>query len=369
MSVQLAVVAAGFRPGLAERRILGISLLQRNILFAQQAGAQRVLVVFPAAAEERVRRLAEQAKRPNLSFTIEYRCVAEPLPPPMDEPFLFLEDGFVYHPEELRAPMAGNGGTPQALADAADRAAFRRAEKKLLQLGRKPLDGLVARHVNRRISLFFTRRLLRIGMTPMPMSFVTLLVGLLSGWLVGRGSYPFFILAGFVFQMASVLDGCDGEIARLTFRASSLGARIDQYGDITSYFAFILNLPLGVALYTGNPFHLVLGAVLYVSIFGYYAVLIFFARRFQLDHVISISKNIEKEGKNGRVGPLAWLAARLAFLYRRDAFTFLFFTIMAIPGGAIVLLWLLSLFMPMQFLYFSYYTLRRALAARAQSAA
>jgi len=370
MSVHLAVVAAGFRPGMMERRILGLSLLERNMLFACQAGAERVLVVFPAAAEERVRRQAEAARRPNLTFTIEYRCVAEAVPPPVPEPFVFLQDGCVYHPEAIREAMARGGGTPSALADAADRAAFLRAEKALLQLGRKPLDGFIARTVNRRISLFLTRRLLRIGMTPMPMSFVTLLVGLLSGWLVGRGTYPYFALAGFVFQMASVLDGCDGEIARLTFRASSLGARIDQYGDITSYFAFIINLPLGVALATSNSLYLALGAAVYVGIVGYYSVLIFFARRFKLDHVISISKNIEKESRDvRRAGVVAWLAGRLAFLYRRDVFTFIFFLVMAIPGGAVVLLWLLSVFMPLQFFYFLVYTWRRARAAKAQAPA
>ena len=370
MSVRLAVVAAGFRPGLMGRRILGLPLLERNILFACHAGAQRVIVVCPAAAEEQVRRLAESARRPSLSFTLEYRHSDAAVPPALAEPFLFLEDGFVYHPEALRELLANAGGTPAFLADAADRAAFRRAETALLQLGRKPLDGFISRNLNRRISLFFTRYLLRIGMTPMPMSFVALAVGLLSGWLVGQGTYPYFALAGFVFQMASVLDGCDGEIARLTFRTSSLGARIDQFGDITAYFAFIINLPLGVALGSGNPAHLALGAVIYVSIVGYYSVLIFFARRFKLDHVISISKNIEKEGKSGRgAGLLAWLAARLAFLYRRDAFTLIFFLVMAVPGGAVVLLWLLSLFMPLQFIYFSYYTLRRVLAVQAQTAA
>ncbi|MEA3356792.1 MAG: CDP-alcohol phosphatidyltransferase family protein, partial [Candidatus Bipolaricaulota bacterium] len=48
--------------------------------------------------------------------------------------------------------------------------------------------------------------------------------------------YTGTLIAGILIQFGSILDGCDGELARLTFRESRFGAWLDtildRYGDI-----------------------------------------------------------------------------------------------------------------------------------------
>jgi CDP-L-myo-inositol myo-inositolphosphotransferase len=117
--------------------------------------------------------------------------------------------------------------TPQALHE---------AEHRLLQeLGGKPSDGPVARHLNRPLSRWITKYLIRTPATPNLISFVSWLLSCMAAILFAIGGYPALALGGLIAQFASVIDGCDGEVARLKHSASLSGgwfdAILDRYAD------------------------------------------------------------------------------------------------------------------------------------------
>ena len=117
--------------------------------------------------------------------------------------------------------------TPQALHE---------AEQRLLQeLGSKPNDGPVARHLNRPLSRWITKYLIRTPATPNLISFVSWLLSCMAAILFAVGGYPALALGGLIAQFASVIDGCDGEVARLKHSASQTGgwfdAILDRYAD------------------------------------------------------------------------------------------------------------------------------------------
>ena len=49
-------------------------------------------------------------------------------------------------------------------------------------------------------------------------------VGLLAAVGFGLGTYTAGIVAALLFQLAAIIDCCDGEVARLTFTESAFGA-------------------------------------------------------------------------------------------------------------------------------------------------
>jgi CDP-L-myo-inositol myo-inositolphosphotransferase len=49
-----------------------------------------------------------------------------------------------------------------------------------------------------------------------------------------------------LFQAQSVLDGCDGELSRLTFRGSRLGEWLDTVGDDLTNYSFFTGAALGL---------------------------------------------------------------------------------------------------------------------------
>ncbi len=120
--------------------------------------------------------------------------------------------------------------------DVDDERALSRAEAELLtSLSSKSADGWVSRRLNRPISSgFLTPLLLRVypAVTPNQVSVVSFLVALVSAACFFAGK----ALAGAVLlQASSVLDGCDGEIARLKHLQSKMGdyldAVLDRYAD------------------------------------------------------------------------------------------------------------------------------------------
>ena len=122
-------------------------------------------------------------------------------------------------------------------------------EKILLQRLTKPTDGWVSRYVNRPISTRISRWLVRTPVTPNMVTLVTFLSGLLGAWFVLDGTYWTVLLGAFLFQVSSVLDGCDGEVAVLTFSESKYGSWLDTITDNLTYLAFFSAV---VWAYAGN---------------------------------------------------------------------------------------------------------------------
>jgi CDP-L-myo-inositol myo-inositolphosphotransferase len=112
----------------------------------------------------------------------------------------------------------------------------------------RPTDGIVSRHLNRRISWRITRVILksRFDVTPNQMSVVSIVTGILGGILLAT---PFPVIGGSLVQLGSILDGCDGEIARATGRQSKSGAVLDAILDRIADGLVILGMTAFVLLY------------------------------------------------------------------------------------------------------------------------
>jgi phosphatidylglycerophosphate synthase len=238
--------------------------------------------------------------------------------------------------------------------------ALRRADRYLIGTARKPTDGFFSKNFNRHISTFLTRWLLKLNVTPMEISVVVLAVGLMSGWLVGRAGFRNAFLGALLFEVASIIDGCDGENARLTFRGSKFGGTFDITGDAATFVFFFLNLPIGLWRTSGNGVWLVLGAISFLSMVAFYAQMAKYTRRTGIgNNIISIVKDIEKSScRPGFAGRLDWLAARVAPIFRRDFFATGAFVIIACRAGWLMML-IIAVMAPTEAIYMHFYSRRR----------
>jgi phosphatidylglycerophosphate synthase len=152
-----------------------------------------------------------------------------------------------------------------ALLSAADVAT---AETWLLRSLIKHNEGFMSRHFERTISLAVTRRLATTSVTPDMMTLASVAIGLAGA--------PFFLspaprlqlIGALLFLAHSVLDGCDGELARLKFQQSRRGAILDFWGDNTVHVAVFVCMALGWALSAGTAWPLVLGAAAALGTLG-----------------------------------------------------------------------------------------------------
>jgi phosphatidylglycerophosphate synthase len=61
-----------------------------------------------------------------------------------------------------------------------------------------------------------------------------------------RGGYVNIVIGAAIFQLYSILDGCDGEIARAKGLESKFGERLDHFCDFLASILFILALAFGM---------------------------------------------------------------------------------------------------------------------------
>jgi phosphatidylglycerophosphate synthase len=126
-------------------------------------------------------------------------------------------------------------------------ATAREAERRLLGSLAKSTDGFVSRHLNRRISIAVSRYLARWNVRPNLITTVVFLISL-AGAFMAQTADPLWLAAGgILFQLASILDGCDGEVARLKFQGSKWGGWYDTVSDNVRYMVFYA--ALGVAAF------------------------------------------------------------------------------------------------------------------------
>jgi CDP-L-myo-inositol myo-inositolphosphotransferase len=78
------------------------------------------------------------------------------------------------------------------------------------------------------------------------MTIVTFLIGLGGAAVAAQGGYGPFLVGAALMQLNSILDGVDGELARVRFQHSKLGQWLDTIGDDASNLFFYAALAWGV---------------------------------------------------------------------------------------------------------------------------
>jgi hypothetical protein len=145
---------------------------------------------------------------------------------------------------------------------AAERA---RATHLSVEALRKPIDGIVSRHLNRHVSLFVTRRLMGTGIHPNVISLLTMAMGFAAAYAAARGDWSGAVVGGLLFQASSILDGVDGELARLKYLGSRTGEWLDTVSDDLGVVLFFAGASIGVWRSTGASWPVWVGGA---AVFG-----------------------------------------------------------------------------------------------------
>ena len=110
----------------------------------------------------------------------------------------------------------------------------------------KPQDGFVSRFLNRPISRRITSVLLKFPIHPSTWTISICVLPLIASVFLVRGDYVSIVIGAAIFQVFSILDGCDGEIARAKNLESKFGERLDYLCDFIASLLYVLALGLGL---------------------------------------------------------------------------------------------------------------------------
>jgi phosphatidylglycerophosphate synthase len=254
------------------RVVAGLPLALRLALDAQWGGASAI-VVAPGALEIR-RALGDSRLRIPVAEAVPEGARALRVPANFVVHRGFFKSIFERDAAAHASPRERNlatetlpydapyAFTPLAVTD--DRTA-KDAERRLFRALRKPQDGWTSRYLNRYISLAISRWLVKTPLRPNQVSVGILGVGVAGAWLASQGGYGNLLIGAFLFQAQSVLDGCDGEMSRVSHRGSRMGEWLDTVGDDLTNYGFFTGAALGLYKMSHNPLYLAAGAVTVVS--------------------------------------------------------------------------------------------------------
>lgn len=208
-----------------ERVAVAVEVVAATSLAALEAAIEGVSVVVPACAVAH-----RDAYRDLVSAAREERLV-----------HARTENGdgpFTATREVARAFAAGRdalaGHAPIDVSWAVradDEAGRRRIEYELFEGCRKPVDGIVSRHLNRHVSIFVSKRIVDTRLSPNTITVMTLFLGVAAAVVTAHATYGAMVAGAALLQLNSILDGVDGELARVRFQYSKLGQWLDTVCD------------------------------------------------------------------------------------------------------------------------------------------
>jgi phosphatidylglycerophosphate synthase len=190
------------------------------------------------------------------------------------------------------------------------------AEQKLNRWLVKPTDGVFAR-MNRRISIPITRQLIKYPITPNMVSLFTLGVSFAAGASYAMGGYWNTLLGAVLSVWASILDGCDGEVARLKLQASDFGCWLETACDYLYYLFIFAGMTIGLERVSGNRIFWVWGAAL---LFGAAATMLlawFERRRLSGKRPEQFLAVWQKNAGSRSSNPLLYVGRHCEFIIRR----------------------------------------------------
>jgi choline kinase/phosphatidylglycerophosphate synthase len=141
--------------------------------------------------------------------------------------------------------------------DVDDYESYCQCKKMLLSSLVPEKDGFVSRYLNRRFSLMITRNLACTKITPNQFTVISFLTAAGAALCFALGGH---LYGGLLAQLSSVIDGVDGEIARLKFQKTSYGALFDSILDRYADFMIVLGLAYSLNFTTNSTSVLLVAA-------------------------------------------------------------------------------------------------------------
>jgi len=247
-------------------RIAGLRARDRAVRVASRAGARRILVVDGTRTE--IARWRDDRSCPVLVIRAD-QLVHTPLVAPLIAAIPTTGIAIVVGPEgEYAGAFAAageaatraiaalvRGDSDDAIAETADARVphgaiarhpiatpedRRGAHELLYRILIKPQDNAITRYLFRPISSRLSRLLVRTPITATQVSIVVALLVALGCWMTLQPSSNMMIAGALTILVASYLDCCDGEIARVKLQSSTFGAWLDTIVDELSSIGYMV---------------------------------------------------------------------------------------------------------------------------------
>jgi phosphatidylglycerophosphate synthase len=341
--------------------VFGIPLVKRAVLTGKRAGLTAFTIVLPPGDRRVVDAL--QPDRRLAGLHIDYVSSQDgqsaeglrALQAKLREPFLLMSASVIYEAPRLENLRQEGASSPSAVSpdgrlawiDARDQFWLKietaqdveSVEEAMFLRGGKPSDGIYAKFNKQVVGRPLIYWFMRTPITANMISLFGLALAILSGVAFGMGGYVNSLLGAALAYVSSIMDHCDGVVARLKHLESRLGTWLETVCDYASYMGLFGGLSIGLYRHTGHSRYLYAGASLVVCV-----ILGFLSTGYQRkkysgdrpqDFVLKWHEKVEAD----RANPVSWFSRNVYFVTRRASVPYwvLGFTLLNLTD---VFLWL-----------------------------
>lgn len=204
-----------------------------------------------------------------------------------------------------------------------------RAEDLIFAHVGKTATGWLSRNINSKISLPTSRLLVKTPLTPNMISVLINIIGMMCGVFYAIG-HP--VWGALCMQAATILDRCDGEVARVKLMETHRGQWVDTISDQVTVLSFMLGVPIGYYVISKSPLAIILGAV-NVSIYLSFVVWSFyFLKKYTNSGSLVTYFDVDKLVEGRKASLMRRLIKIVRPMGRRNFYS-LAFLVIAIVGG------------------------------------
>lgn len=156
---------------------------------------------------------------------------------------------------------------------------YRRFHSKYIVQKRRPKEYFFNKYYAHLIDPFFTKIAYDLKLKPNTVTIISGLVGISSGISLMLGYY---ILAAVLLQLHHIMDGADGNLARLTNQVTKFGAKLDKYTDQSVRTVLIIGII--IASNTSNWVNIIFALTFILDLFVVHYFVLPFMKRYQIKH-------------------------------------------------------------------------------------
>ena len=281
------------------REICGVGLLERTLVTAQRAAASEVFLVWPqslplalaeATLQSRLLKKKDNVRLLRVEHFDPNACSSwTNLQSQLEEQFIWLPWNWVTYARALArlpelkqsspdwggptwasktavvstaSPRPRIGPVPEGVAVTSDNTADE-AERFLVAHSGKASDGIHT-SFNRWLCRPAVRWLTHTPATPNQVTFGGVVVAILAGIVLARGTYWSYVGGALLFYGAGLFDEMDGMLARIKFADSPMGTWLEGFADGLSYLLLFGGITIGLFRQHGR-WELRFGAALMVG--------------------------------------------------------------------------------------------------------
>jgi phosphatidylglycerophosphate synthase len=144
---------------------------------------------------------------------------------------------------------------------------IQQVETRLLRRLGRAGDSPIVRLIARRLSRTVTHKLIHTRIRPNHVTLLSGAIGICGALCLAQPHIGWQVIGSLLFLLSTVIDGCDGELARLTFQESSFGAKLDVTMDIVVHGVLFPAIALGLYREQQHTVYLILGALALGGVF------------------------------------------------------------------------------------------------------